>query len=71
MKFKTRPNRELSDKVEIAITALDKQGKRLTNIGTLDSTARKTIRLEETSVAEVYELVIKALQQEVTSGNKE
>lgn len=60
MKFyKPKRVKEFSGNVEVAITALDTTGIRMTSH---DGIPRKSLRLEETTPEEVYEIIIRALE---------
>ncbi len=60
MKF-YQPKRikEFSGRVEIAITPLDKSGLRM---GSHDGIERKSIRVEETTPEEIYQIIYEALK---------
>lgn len=48
-----------SGRVEVAITGIDTLGKRMSGGGN-----RKTIRLEDTTIQEVYDIILNTLQKE-------
>lgn len=62
MKFYKRPKRtrEFSGRVEVAISPIDKTGTRMSN---KDGIERKSLRMEETTPEEVYQIIYKALQR--------
>ena len=66
-RHKVKASGQFSGRVEIGITAIDTNGKRMSN---KDGIPRSTIRLEETTVDEVYQFLHKALSKaEGKDGN--
>ena len=56
--YKPRKIKEFSGRVEVAITALDTSGLRMSSHDGID---RKSIRLEDTNPEEVYRIIIEAV----------
>lgn len=61
MKIKMRKEQEFTGRVEVAVSAIDERGNRLS--AKADMSHRKSIRLEETSVIEVFGIILKALEE--------
>jgi len=64
MKFYQRPKktREFSGRVEVAIFPIDKTGVRMSRG---DGVERKSFRLEDTTVGEVYQVLCEAISKRV------
>ena len=59
---------EATDIVEVNVIALDRNGGRISSRMVSGKMWRDTLRLEETSVPEVYEIIVKALEQFIKGG---
>ena len=62
MKFyKPKKIKEFSGRVEVVVTALDQSGMRMSARDGID---RKSIRLEETTPDETFQIILKTLEKE-------
>jgi len=68
VKITKRTEGEFSGRVEVVVTALDKKGRRLSSKSLSDEVTRKSIRIEETNVSQVYRVIIDALEKEAKGG---
>lgn len=70
MKIKIPKDQEFTGKVEVAINAIDEKGVRLSPRSSALTVHRKSLRVEETTVSEVYEVILKALAEHCKKGGE-